>query len=151
MHLLHKAEQKHEDIKSSWLSRSVAWFINWLTGWCTVWWINGLLDWLTGPVPSSTHKRGRVYGLSTLSISKVHRRFLNVPIYCHTMSPAGEKVGLVWLQEGIFFFSLLFLFCSMKHYSDVHQTSTSASAQWKTKIQQLYKLFWTHVMKTFWI
>ncbi|XP_044073766.1 interleukin-1 receptor type 1 isoform X2 [Siniperca chuatsi] len=46
-----------------------------------------------------THDRGRVYGLSTLSISTVPRHFLNVPIRCHIMSPAGANVGLVWLQE----------------------------------------------------
>ncbi|XP_070770818.1 interleukin-1 receptor type 1 [Enoplosus armatus] len=46
-----------------------------------------------------THNRGRVFGLSTLSISEVPRRFLNVPIRCHVMSPAGADAGLVWLQE----------------------------------------------------
>ncbi|XP_067460479.1 interleukin-1 receptor type 1-like [Thunnus thynnus] len=43
--------------------------------------------------------RGRVYILSTLSISKVPRKFLNVPIRCHVKSPVGEKDGVVWLQE----------------------------------------------------
>ncbi|XP_076603237.1 interleukin-1 receptor-like 2 isoform X2 [Chaetodon auriga] len=46
-----------------------------------------------------THDRDKVYGLSILSISKVSRQFLNVPIRCHIMSPADGKVGVVWLQE----------------------------------------------------
>ncbi|XP_038577073.1 interleukin-1 receptor type 1-like [Micropterus salmoides] len=46
-----------------------------------------------------THNRGRVYGLSTLSISKVLRQFLNVPIHCIIENLAGMNVGLVWLQE----------------------------------------------------
>ncbi|XP_070832210.1 interleukin-1 receptor-like 2 [Chaetodon trifascialis] len=46
-----------------------------------------------------THDRDRVYGLSTLSISKVSRQFLNIPIHCHIVSPADVKVGEVWLQE----------------------------------------------------
>uniref|UniRef100_A0A3Q3XN22 Uncharacterized protein n=1 Tax=Mola mola TaxID=94237 RepID=A0A3Q3XN22_MOLML len=51
------------------------------------------------------HKRGRVYRVSTLSISKVLRQFLNVPFRCHVLSPADEKTGEVWLKEGILFFS----------------------------------------------
>ncbi|KAM6978399.1 interleukin-1 receptor type 1 [Tautogolabrus adspersus] len=46
-----------------------------------------------------SHDSGRVYGMSTLSISKVHRRFLNVPIGCNVMTPDGVKVGFVHLQE----------------------------------------------------
>ncbi|KAI3355714.1 hypothetical protein L3Q82_004302 [Scortum barcoo] len=46
-----------------------------------------------------THKDGRVYALSVLSISKVSRRFLNVPIECHVMSLDGIEVGTVWLRE----------------------------------------------------
>uniref|UniRef100_A0A8C3G920 Interleukin 1 receptor type 1 n=1 Tax=Cyclopterus lumpus TaxID=8103 RepID=A0A8C3G920_CYCLU len=44
-------------------------------------------------------KRGRVYGRSTLSISKVLRQFLNVPISCCVSNSAGFNVGVVWLQE----------------------------------------------------
>lgn len=43
--------------------------------------------------------RGKVYGLSTLSISKVLRRFLNVPISCHLSTSVGHKIGVAWLQE----------------------------------------------------
>ncbi|XP_040004639.1 interleukin-1 receptor type 1 isoform X2 [Xiphias gladius] len=46
-----------------------------------------------------THDKQMVYGLSTLSISKVLPQFLNVPIHCYVMSSAGAKVGLVLLQE----------------------------------------------------
>ncbi|XP_060910637.1 interleukin-1 receptor type 1 [Labrus mixtus] len=46
-----------------------------------------------------SHVSGRVYGMSTLIISKVHRRFLNVPIGCHVMTLNGVKVGFVHLQE----------------------------------------------------
>ncbi|XP_024919632.1 interleukin-1 receptor type 1 [Cynoglossus semilaevis] len=45
------------------------------------------------------YKRGRVYVMSTLSISKVHSVFLNVPIHCNVNSPAGQNVGLVVLKE----------------------------------------------------
>ncbi|XP_041858197.1 interleukin-1 receptor type 1 isoform X2 [Melanotaenia boesemani] len=45
------------------------------------------------------HDRGKVYGLSTLTISKVLPDFLNVPIYCHVISPAEEKVGMALLKE----------------------------------------------------
>ncbi|XP_069569485.1 interleukin-1 receptor type 1 [Brachyistius frenatus] len=45
------------------------------------------------------HDRGRVFGKSTLSISKVVHHFLNVPIKCHVMTPTGAKEGLVCLQE----------------------------------------------------
>uniref|UniRef100_A0A3P8VFU3 Interleukin-1 receptor accessory protein-like 1 n=1 Tax=Cynoglossus semilaevis TaxID=244447 RepID=A0A3P8VFU3_CYNSE len=48
----------------------------------------------------SKYKRGRVYVMSTLSISKVHSVFLNVPIHCNVNSPAGQNVGLVVLKEG---------------------------------------------------
>ncbi|XP_069388485.1 interleukin-1 receptor type 1 isoform X2 [Paralichthys olivaceus] len=44
-------------------------------------------------------ERGKVYRLSTLSISKVEPRFLNVPICCHITNAAGMKVGLILLQE----------------------------------------------------
>ncbi|XP_041806584.1 interleukin-1 receptor-like 2 [Chelmon rostratus] len=46
-----------------------------------------------------TRDRGRVYCLSTLSISEVRHKFLNVPIRCYVRSPADEKVGLLRLQE----------------------------------------------------
>ncbi|XP_070694240.1 interleukin-1 receptor type 1-like [Pempheris klunzingeri] len=46
-----------------------------------------------------TRNRGTVYGVSTLSISNVRRRFLNVPFCCHIMSPVGEEVGELRLQE----------------------------------------------------
>uniref|UniRef100_UPI0037E7A486 interleukin-1 receptor type 1 n=1 Tax=Semicossyphus pulcher TaxID=241346 RepID=UPI0037E7A486 len=46
-----------------------------------------------------SHDDSGVYALSTLSISKVARRFLNVPICCHVMNPTGVKVGFVWLIE----------------------------------------------------
>ncbi|XP_035030199.1 interleukin-1 receptor type 1 [Hippoglossus stenolepis] len=46
-----------------------------------------------------THDRGKVYGLCTLSISKVTRLFLDVPIHCNIMTPIGKKVGLMLLQE----------------------------------------------------
>ncbi|XP_053295662.1 interleukin-1 receptor type 1 isoform X1 [Pleuronectes platessa] len=46
-----------------------------------------------------THDSGMVYGLSTLSISKVPRLFLDVPIHCHIVTQTGEKDGLVLLQE----------------------------------------------------
>ncbi|KAF1382874.1 hypothetical protein PFLUV_G00148350 [Perca fluviatilis] len=45
------------------------------------------------------HDRGRVYGHSTLSISKVLRQFLNVPISCNVLNSVGRKDGVVWLQE----------------------------------------------------
>ncbi|KAF7653388.1 hypothetical protein LDENG_00083490 [Lucifuga dentata] len=45
------------------------------------------------------HDEGRVYGLSTLSISEVLPQFLNVPIYCYVVNPAGCGSGFVWLQE----------------------------------------------------
>ncbi|XP_036965623.1 interleukin-1 receptor type 1 [Acanthopagrus latus] len=45
------------------------------------------------------HEGNRVYLHSTLSISKVPRRFLNVPIQCHIENPAERAVGLMWLQE----------------------------------------------------
>ncbi|XP_067373130.1 interleukin-1 receptor type 1-like isoform X1 [Channa argus] len=45
------------------------------------------------------HDRGRVYGLSTLSISKVLHQFLEIPISCNVESPLGKKTGSVWLQE----------------------------------------------------
>nr|XP_019962251.1 PREDICTED: interleukin-1 receptor type 1-like [Paralichthys olivaceus] len=45
------------------------------------------------------HERGKVYRLSTLSISKVDPRFLNVPICCHITNAAGMKVRLILLQE----------------------------------------------------
>ncbi|XP_075961138.1 interleukin-1 receptor-like 2 [Anarhichas minor] len=44
-------------------------------------------------------RRGHVYGQSTLSISKVRRQFLNVPISCWVLNSAGHKHGSVWLQE----------------------------------------------------
>uniref|UniRef100_UPI003AB0491E interleukin-1 receptor type 1-like n=1 Tax=Centroberyx gerrardi TaxID=166262 RepID=UPI003AB0491E len=43
--------------------------------------------------------RGRVYGLSTLSISEVLPWFLDVPIRCHVENPSAQDEGLVWLQE----------------------------------------------------
>ncbi|XP_042350522.1 LOW QUALITY PROTEIN: interleukin-1 receptor type 1-like [Plectropomus leopardus] len=46
-----------------------------------------------------THDRGKVYGLSILSISKVRQRFLNVPIHCYVSNSVGQAVGVVWLQE----------------------------------------------------
>ncbi|XP_032385383.1 interleukin-1 receptor type 1 [Etheostoma spectabile] len=45
------------------------------------------------------HKQGRVFGQSTLTISKVLRQYLNVPISCHVVNPVGSKVGVVLLQE----------------------------------------------------
>nr|XP_020469770.1 interleukin-1 receptor type 1-like isoform X2 [Monopterus albus] len=45
------------------------------------------------------HTNGRVFGLSTLSISKVRRWFLNVPIHCYISSTVKASQGLVWLQE----------------------------------------------------
>ncbi|KAF3694563.1 Interleukin-1 receptor type 1 [Channa argus] len=48
------------------------------------------------------HDRGRVYGLSTLSISKVLHQFLEIPISCNVESPLGKKTGSVWLQEVCF-------------------------------------------------
>ncbi|XP_054471233.1 interleukin-18 receptor 1 [Anoplopoma fimbria] len=51
-------------------------------------------------VSCSFHRdRGHVYGLSNLSISKVRRQFLNVPISCCVANSAGNSVGVVWLQE----------------------------------------------------
>lgn len=64
-------------------------------------WMDGLIDWLTGPAPFSVHRRGRVFGESTLSISNVRRHFLNVPIFCWVLNPGGSHKGDVWLQEGI--------------------------------------------------
>ncbi|GAA6225244.1 interleukin-1 receptor type 1-like [Lates japonicus] len=46
-----------------------------------------------------TPEKGRVFGLSTLSISKVHRGFLNVPIKCTVSSSVASKFGWVLLQE----------------------------------------------------
>ncbi|XP_068593087.1 LOW QUALITY PROTEIN: interleukin-1 receptor-like 1 [Cebidichthys violaceus] len=45
------------------------------------------------------HDRGQVYGQSNLSISKVRRHFLNVPISCFVSNSAGRKAGIVWLRE----------------------------------------------------
>ncbi|XP_051260768.1 interleukin-1 receptor type 1 [Dicentrarchus labrax] len=45
------------------------------------------------------HDNGKVYGVSTLSIPKVPRQFLNVPIHCYVTNPAEQTTGLMWLQE----------------------------------------------------
>ncbi|KAK9537199.1 hypothetical protein VZT92_004835 [Zoarces viviparus] len=45
------------------------------------------------------HHRGHVYGQSSLSISKVRRHFLNVPISCCVLNSAGLKHGIVRLRE----------------------------------------------------
>ncbi|XP_073329922.1 interleukin-1 receptor type 1 [Pagrus major] len=45
------------------------------------------------------HEGKSVYLQSNLSISKVPRRFLNVPIQCHIYNPAEQNVGLMLLQE----------------------------------------------------
>ncbi|XP_038160109.1 interleukin-1 receptor-like 2 [Cyprinodon tularosa] len=45
------------------------------------------------------HERGKVYRQSILSISTVQHELLNVPIICHIVSPAEEKLGEVCLQE----------------------------------------------------
>ncbi|KAK2840132.1 hypothetical protein Q5P01_013872 [Channa striata] len=45
------------------------------------------------------NERGRVYGLSILSISEVRREFLNLPISCNVASSLAAKSGSVWLQE----------------------------------------------------
>ncbi|KAJ4933544.1 hypothetical protein JOQ06_030370 [Pogonophryne albipinna] len=39
------------------------------------------------------------YGLSTLSISEVHRQFINVPISCCVQTAIGRQCGMAWLQE----------------------------------------------------
>ena len=39
--------------------------------------------------------------MSTLSISKVLREFLNIPFQCHVLTPADMKTGEVKLEEGI--------------------------------------------------
>ncbi|KAM9850616.1 interleukin-1 receptor-like 2 [Aulostomus maculatus] len=46
--------------------------------------------------------KGKVYGVSTLSISKVLHSFLNVPIFCNVMSPFAQSKGSVLLQEADF-------------------------------------------------
>uniref|UniRef100_A0A671V841 Interleukin-1 receptor type 1-like n=1 Tax=Sparus aurata TaxID=8175 RepID=A0A671V841_SPAAU len=48
---------------------------------------------------NDVHEGNRVYLHSTLSISKVPRHFLNVPIQCFVENPAEQAVGLMWLQE----------------------------------------------------
>ncbi|KAM9709436.1 interleukin-1 receptor type 1 isoform 2-T3 [Menidia menidia] len=45
------------------------------------------------------HERGRVFGLSTLSISRVLPEFLNFPFECHVHSPVEQKVGVARLQK----------------------------------------------------
>lgn len=45
------------------------------------------------------HERGKVYAQSTLTISKVHRQFLNVPIKCIVWNPLGKDEGVAFLQE----------------------------------------------------
>ncbi|XP_035531919.1 interleukin-1 receptor type 1-like [Morone saxatilis] len=45
------------------------------------------------------HDNGKVYGVSTLSIPKVPRQLLNVPILCCVINPAGQTSGSMWLQE----------------------------------------------------
>ncbi|XP_029979895.1 interleukin-1 receptor type 1-like [Sphaeramia orbicularis] len=50
-------------------------------------------------VPQFVHHRGRTYALSTLSISKVHRHFLDISICCHVMNPVGWDEGELRLQE----------------------------------------------------
>ncbi|KAK1903018.1 Interleukin-1 receptor-like 2, partial [Dissostichus eleginoides] len=42
---------------------------------------------------------GRVYGLSTLSISEVHRQFIDVPISCCVQTALERKCGVAWLKE----------------------------------------------------
>lgn len=46
-----------------------------------------------------TRVSGKVFGRSTLSISKVRRQFLNVPISCYVSNLVGHKVGVMWLKE----------------------------------------------------
>ncbi|KAM4557759.1 interleukin-1 receptor type 1 isoform 2-T2 [Odontesthes bonariensis] len=66
-----------------------------------------------------THDGSKVFGLSTLSISRVLPQFLNVPIECHISSPVEEKIGVAWLQEAdysalyINWFPCLFVFMAI--------------------------------------
>ncbi|KAK5889953.1 hypothetical protein CesoFtcFv8_013527 [Champsocephalus esox] len=39
------------------------------------------------------------YGVSTLSISEVHRQFINVPISCCVQTTRKRTCGMAWLQE----------------------------------------------------
>ncbi|XP_063743222.1 interleukin-1 receptor-like 2 isoform X2 [Eleginops maclovinus] len=45
------------------------------------------------------HEGGRVKGVSTLSIPKVLRQFINVPFSCCVQTSIGHKCGILWLQE----------------------------------------------------
>uniref|UniRef100_A0A3P8UAE9 Interleukin-1 receptor accessory protein-like 1 n=1 Tax=Amphiprion percula TaxID=161767 RepID=A0A3P8UAE9_AMPPE len=45
------------------------------------------------------HERGSVYAQSILTISKVRRQFLNVPIKCIIWNPFGKDEGVAFLQE----------------------------------------------------
>ncbi|XP_023256190.1 interleukin-1 receptor type 1-like [Seriola lalandi dorsalis] len=45
------------------------------------------------------HTDGKVYGQSILTISKVRRQFLNVPIHCKACNPVGAVSGLMMLRE----------------------------------------------------
>nr|WGH58456.1 interleukin 1 receptor type 1 [Sebastes schlegelii] len=47
----------------------------------------------------SSPEGDKVYGNATLSISKVRREFLNVPIHCYIVNTGGQNHGVVWLQE----------------------------------------------------
>ncbi|XP_034002756.1 interleukin-1 receptor-like 2 isoform X2 [Trematomus bernacchii] len=47
----------------------------------------------------SRWEKGRVFGLSTLSISEVHRQFINVPISCCVQTTLKRKCGVARLQE----------------------------------------------------
>ncbi|XP_034002754.1 interleukin-1 receptor-like 2 [Trematomus bernacchii] len=47
----------------------------------------------------SLREEGRVFGLSTLSISEVHRQFINVPISCCVRTTLERKCGVARLQE----------------------------------------------------
>ncbi|CAK6968534.1 interleukin-18 receptor 1 [Scomber scombrus] len=49
--------------------------------------------------PKYEKARGKWFIWSTLSISKVPRKILNVPIHCHVQNTVGEDKCLVWLQE----------------------------------------------------
>ncbi|XP_029315736.1 interleukin-1 receptor type 1 isoform X2 [Cottoperca gobio] len=90
--------------------------------------------------------KGQVFGHSTLTISKVSRRFMNVPISCHIWNSAGCKVQLSWLKEAdhsAFYTSLaLCLSASLAALSAV-----TAFLFFKVDLVLAHRKLWRHFSK----
>lgn len=54
----------------------------------------------TDPVAFRIWEENKVFHRLTLTIPEVSPHFLDVPIRCHALSPAEQKSGVLWLQEG---------------------------------------------------